>query len=142
MIVEIAGATPSDIKELLGQQGKFEAKIANITVFEGEDRDISDVCRNDAKCSGVKECFASQGGYACNFAFVVYLKEEAAQKHADVTSELSLDETGQYLNESIHFFVDNNEVSSLLIGSSLRGQAATERLIEGSGTGTPREAAI
>jgi preprotein translocase subunit SecD len=142
MIVEIAGATPSDIKELLGQQGKFEAKIANITVFEGEDRDISDVCRNDAKCSGVKECFASQGGYACNFAFVVYLKEEAAQKHADVTSELSLDETGQYLNESIHFFVDNNEVSSLLIGSSLRGQAATEILIEGSGTGTTREEAI
>src|SRR3989338_8112492 len=142
MIVEIAGATSSDIKTLLGEQGKFEAKIANITVFEGEDRDISDVCRNDAKCSGVKECFQSQSSYVCNFAFAVYLKEEAAQKHAEVTKGLSLDETGKYLNESIYFFVDNNEVSSLLIGSSLRGQAATEILIEGSGTGITREEAI
>jgi preprotein translocase subunit SecD len=142
MIVEIAGATPSDIKNLLGQQGKFEAKIANTTVFEGEKRDISDVCRNDAKCSGVKECFPNQGGYVCNFAFVVYLTEEAAQKHAEVTKMLSLDESGRYLNESIYFYVDNNEVSSLLIGSSLRGQASTEILIEGSGTGTTREEAI
>lgn len=142
MIVEIAGATPSDIKSLLGEQGKFEAKIKNITVFEGENRDISDVCRNDAKCSGVRECFPTQGGFFCNFAFVVYLQQGAAQKHADVTRNLSLDQTGQYLSESIYFYVDDNEVSSLLIGSSLRGQETTEILIQGSGTGTTREEAI
>src|SRR3989344_318770 len=38
MIVEIAGAHSSAIKTLLGEQGKFEAKIANVTVFEGQTR--------------------------------------------------------------------------------------------------------
>jgi preprotein translocase subunit SecD len=142
MIVEIAGVAPSDINTLLGEQGKFEAKVGNVTVFEGGNKDISDVCRNDATCSGVRECFASQDGYVCNFAFVVYLKEEAAQKHADVTSKLNLDPTGRYLNESLYLFVDNNEVDSLLIGSSLRGQVTTQISIEGSGSGATREEAI
>lgn len=142
MIVEIASATPSDIKNLLGQQGKFEAKVGNATVFEGGNKDVSDVCRNDATCSGVRECFASQGGYVCNFDFVIYLNENAAQKHANVTSRLGLDGTGKYLNESLYLFVDNNEVDSLLISSGLRGQVTTEILIQGSGSGTTRDEAI
>ena len=142
MIVEIASATPSDIKSLLGQQGKFEARVGNATVFEGGNKDVSDVCRNDATCSGVRECFAAQGGYVCNFGFVIYLNERAAQKHADVTSQLGLDETGQYLNESLYLFVDNIEVDSLLISSGLRGQVTTEILIQGSGSGTTRDEAI
>lgn len=143
MLIEVAGATPTDLEQLVGQQGKFEAKIGNTTVFEGGNRDISDVCRNDATCAGVRECFATNdGGFACNFAFVIYLKQEAAQRHADVTSQLSLDETGEYLNESLYLFVDGNEVDSLLIGSSLRGQATTEIQIQGSGTGATRDDAI
>jgi preprotein translocase subunit SecD len=142
MIVEIAGATPSDIKNLLGSQGKFEAKVGNTTVFEGGNRDISDVCRNDATCAGIRECLPSQDGYFCNFQFAVYLKEDAAQRHADVTRNLALDETGQYLNESLYLFVDDKEVDKLLIGSSLRGQATTQISIQGSGTGATREEAI
>lgn len=143
MIVEIAGATPSDIKELLGQQGKFEAKIGNEVVFIGGEKDISDVCRNDATCSGIESCFAVEdGSYACNFRFAIYLREEAAQRHADITSKLSLDETGQYLNESLYLFVDDNEVDSLRVHSSLRGQVATEISIQGSGVGQTRDEAI
>ena len=33
MLVEIAGATPSDLKELVGKQGKFEAKISNLSLI-------------------------------------------------------------------------------------------------------------
>ena len=35
IVVEIAGATEEEVKELLARQGKFEAKIGNKTVFYG-----------------------------------------------------------------------------------------------------------
>ena len=35
LVVEVAGTTPAELKELVGQQGKFEAKIGNNTVFVG-----------------------------------------------------------------------------------------------------------
>ncbi|MBU0466719.1 MAG: MMPL family transporter [Nanoarchaeota archaeon] len=142
MLVEVAGATPADLEQLISQQGKFEAKVGNVTVFEGGNRDISDVCRNDATCAGIRDCFQTQEGYVCNFQFAVYLKQEAAQRHADATKNLSLDETGQYLSEKLYLFVDDNEVDSLLIGSSLRGQVTTQISIQGSGSGPAREDAI
>src|SRR3989344_192737 len=48
MLVEVAGATPQDLEELISKQGKFEAKIGNDTIFVGGDKDIASVCRNDA----------------------------------------------------------------------------------------------
>lgn len=143
MVVEIAGASPSDIKELLGQQGKFEAKIANQTVFEGGNKDVSDVCRNDANCAGITGCSLVSGGqYACSFHFAVYLNEEAARKHANITANIPLDSTGQYLTEKIYLYVDNKEVDSLNIGSSLRGQVTTQISIQGSGTGPTQDEAL
>lgn len=139
MVVEIAGATPEDIQELLGKQGKFEGKVGNATVFIGGEKDISDVCRNDAKCSYVLKCEPVEGGFASRFSFAVYLKPEAAQRHADVTRNLSLDETGRYLSEKLYMFVDDKEVESLFISSNLRGQVATQISIEGSGTGATCE---
>ncbi len=144
MLIEIAGATPSDLEQLIGQQGKFEAKIGNKTVFVGgQNKDIRDVCRNDATCAGVTSCSAdSTGANYCNFAFTIYLSEESAQRHADMTKELSLDETGQYLSEKLYLFVDDKEVDSLLISAGLRGQATTQIQIQGSGKGTTREDAL
>ncbi|MBS3098804.1 MMPL family transporter [Candidatus Pacearchaeota archaeon] len=142
MLIEIAGATTEDIEEIVGKQGKFEAKIANQTVFEGGEKDISDVCRNDASCASVTGCFESSGGQACNFAFTVYLREEAAQRHADITSNISLDESGQYLNESLILFIDDLEADSLLVASSLRGQTTTVISIQGSGLGTTQKEAL
>lgn len=142
VVVEIAGATPSDIKELLGKEGKFEAKVSNITVFEGGEQDIKDVCRS-AQCSGIYgSCFEVQGGYACNFRFAVYLNSRAAEKHAEATRNLSLDESGKYLSEKLYLYLDDKEVDSLLISSDLRGQATTEIQIQGSGSGKTQQEAL
>ncbi|MBI2452463.1 hypothetical protein HYV50_05315 [Candidatus Pacearchaeota archaeon] len=142
MLIEVAGSTPNDLEELILEQGKFEAKIGNITVFEGGEKDISDVCRNDASCAAVTGCQPSQGQYICQFSFAVYLRENAAQKHADITRNISLDQTGQYLNESLYLYVDEKEVDTLLISSNLRGQVTTQISIQGSGTGATQDEAI
>ncbi len=143
LLIEIAGATPNDLQQLIGQQGKFEAKIANKTVFVGgQDRDIRDVCRNDATCASVTSCSEAQGGFFCNFAFTIYLSEEAAEKHAEITKNLALDETAQYLSEKLYLFIDDKEVDSLLISSNLRGQKTTQISIQGAGSGQTREDAL
>jgi hypothetical protein len=127
MVVEIAGATPEDIRGILAEQGKFEARVGNATVFEGGEKDISNVCRSDASCASLTGCYPSQdGSYFCNFMFAVYLKESAAQRHADVTGRLSLDDTGNYLNESLVLLVDDRVVDELRISSDLRGQVTTQ----------------
>ena len=72
MLVEVAGASPSDLREIVAKQGKFEARIGNksfdnqtgILVFEGGEGDISDVCRNRAECSGITACNKVSGGFA------------------------------------------------------------------------------
>lgn len=142
MLVEVAGATPSDLIELVGKQGKFEAKIGNISVFGSGEEDIKDVCRNDATCASVTACNPAQGGYFCNFAFTIYLSENAAERHAEITRNLSLDETGQYLSEKLYLYLDDQEVDSLFISSGLRGQATTQISIQGSGNGATNEDAL
>jgi len=76
--IEIAGASPKEIRELISQQGKFEAKIANETVFIGGEKDITSVVRSGQE-SGVYSCVQVPQGYSCNFRFGVYLSEEAAK---------------------------------------------------------------
>lgn len=143
MLIEVAGATPSDLQELIAQQGKFEAKIGNVTVFEGGKKDIADVCRNDATCAGITTCGEDgNGGYACQFRFTLYLTEGAAQRHADITRNISTDESGQYLSEKLYLYVDDNEVDSLLVSVDLRGQVTTQISIQGPGQGTTQEQAL
>ena len=145
MLVEIAGATPSDLKELVGKQGKFEAKIGNETVFVGGKKDISTVCRNDATCSRIESCFPiSQGGYACKFSFSVYLSPEAAERHANITSKLHVNVTnsGRYLDKKLDLYLDNKLVDSLLISEGLKGRVATQISVSGSGTGKTKEEAF
>jgi len=143
MVVEVAGATPSDLKELLEKQGKFEAKVGNVSVFTGGEEDIADVCRNDASCAGIRGCYPSDGGgYFCNFAFTVFLTESAAEKHAEVTKNLTLDDTGKYLSEKLYLYVDDIEEDELLIGAGLKGQVTTQIAIQGSGQGDTQEEAF
>jgi preprotein translocase subunit SecD len=142
MLVEVAGATPTDLEDLISKQGKFEAKVGNKTVFEGGEKDISDVCRNDASCAGITSCFDVEGGESCNFRFVIYLSKEAAEKHAEATENLSLDESGKYLSEKLYLYVDDQEADSLLISSDLKGRATTQISIQGSGSGETREDAF
>jgi len=137
MLVEIAGATTTDLKELVGQQGKFEAKIGNETVFIGGKKDITSVCRNDATCARIETCFAVQSGYACRFQFTVYLSEEAAKRHADITSKLGINttESGRYLDQKLDLYLDDNLVDSLLISEDLKGRVTTQVAVSGSGSG-------
>jgi preprotein translocase subunit SecD len=143
MLIEVAGSKPSELQELISQQGVFEGKIGNETAFRGGERDISDVCRNDAKCAAVTRCDVVQTGHACSFQFTIYLTEEAAKRHADVTKRLFLDKTNpEYLSEKLDLYVDGKVMSSLFISKNLKGQVATEISIQGSGVGRNQDEAI
>ena len=144
MLVEVAGATPTDLEDLVSKQGKFEARIANQTVFVGGNNDITSVCRNDARCAGVTGCSQTQGGNSCNFAFTIYLSEDAAKRHAKITSEIPTDATtgGRYLTENLTLVLDGREVEVLRISSGLKGQETSQISIQGSGQGPSKEDAF
>lgn len=137
MLIEIAGATPTDIEELISKQGKFEAKIGNETVFVGGEKDISSVCRNDATCAGIERCDQSSQGYFCNFRFTIYLSEESAKRHAEITDKLGINSSTQrnYLDKQLDLYLDDTLVDSLLISEGLKGRITTQISISGSGTG-------
>jgi len=144
MLVEVAGATPDDLEELVSQQGKFEARIANKTVFVGGKKDITNVCRNDATCASITGCFPSQqGGQFCRFSFTITLSSETAQRHADITRDIPVDPStgGQYLTENLTLILDDEVVDSLLISTGLKGQVTSQISIQGSGFGATQEEA-
>ncbi len=136
MLVEIAGATPKDLEELISKQGKFEAKIGNETVFIGGEKDIASVCRNDATCAGIETCQQTDSGYFCNFRFTIYLSEDAAKRHAEITDKLEVNaENPEYLSEKLDLYLDDNLVDSLFIGKGLKGRVTTQISISGSENG-------
>jgi len=137
MLIEIAGATPEDLENLISQQGKFEAKIVDEVVFIGGERDVTSVCRNDATCAGIQSCQQSDKGYFCKFRFAVYLSEAAAKRHADITKDIEVNSSaqGNYLSEKLDLYLDDKLVDSLLIGEGLKGQVTTQIAISGSGSG-------
>jgi len=139
MGIEIAGSSPSDLEELIAKQGKFEAKIGNETVFVGGNEDVTHVGRS-GQDAYISECFAVEGGEACNFQFVIFLSSDAAQRHADITDKLDIN--GSYLSKKLDFFIDGQKTSSLNIGASLKGNVATQIQISGSGSGLTRNEAI
>lgn len=143
LLVEISGASKEEVKELIGQQGKFEAKIGDEVVFVGEKEDIRNVCKDDGSCSGVSQCNIVDNGQQCRFQFQVTLSNDAAKKHAEVTSKLEANESnGEYLSKKIDFYLDNELVDSLFIGADLKGVETTDILISGPGLGSTRDEAI
>lgn len=144
MLVEIAGATPKDLEELLAKQGKFEAKIGNETVFVGgKEKDISSVCRGDATCAGIESCQESGNGHYCNFRFSIYLSEDAANRHARITEKLDISlNNSEYLSKQLDLYLDDKLTDSLFIGVGLKGRVTTQIAISGSGVGETRNDAI
>ena len=145
VLVEIAGAQEEEVRELLAKQGKFEAKVGNITVFMGG-RDITYVCRS-SDCSGIDPragCSRIEEGYACRFQFSISLLPEAAERQAAATRELEVirDERGEYLSEKLYLYLDDALVDELNIAASLRGRAETEIAISGSGAGATQQEAV
>ncbi len=142
--LEIAGATPADLESLVENQGKFEAKIGNETVFiGGKENGIADVGRN-AQNSGVTGCDqVSSGEYVCRFQFSVTLKPEAAKAHAEATQKLTVNASNpEYLSKTLDLYVDDKLMDSLLISKDLAGQVTTQISISGSGSGATQEDAI
>lgn len=144
ILVEIAGATEEEVRNLLAKQGKFEAKVGEASVFKGG-KDITYVCRT-AECSGIdpnRGCGTVQGGWACGFMFTISLSPEAAKRQADATRDLKIitEPGGSYLEEPLRLFLDDQEVDSLNIAEDLKGRAITDISITGSGFGTSQEAA-
>lgn len=144
MLIEIAGATPKDLKGMIENQGKFEAKIGNDTVFVGGDKDVASVCRNDATCARIESCQQSSSGeYYCNFIFSIYLSEEAAKRHAEITEGIEINATNPgYLSQPLDLYLDDVLVDTLLISKDLKGQVTTQIAISGSGTGITQDDAI
>tara|TARA_Y100000310_G_C20698409_1_gene827377 strand:- start:2983 stop:4512 length:1530 start_codon:yes stop_codon:yes gene_type:complete len=143
MLIEIAGATPRDIENLIAQQGKFEARISNQTVFTGGTKDITYVCRNDATCAAISTCSQSQQGWFCNYEFVINLSPDSAKRHAEITSTLGLDPSNPgYLDQQIEFYVDDSLTTSLFISEGLQGLETTQIQISGSGQGLDRDSAF
>ena len=54
----------------ISTQGKFEAKIANETVFVGGDKDVTYVARSGQQ-SGIYSCNAYTEGEVCSFRFAI-----------------------------------------------------------------------
>lgn len=142
MLIEIAGATPKDLRSMIENQGKFEAKIGNQTVFVGgKENGIADVGRN-AQNSGITGCETSSVGYVCKFQFSVTLKPEAAKLHANITSGIDVNASNpEYLSKPLDLYVDDVLLESLLISKDLKGQVTTQISISGSGSGTTEKEA-
>lgn len=142
LLIEIAGATPADLQELVGSQGKFEARMGNITLFVGG-TDISHVERSGTQ-AGIEGCYPSEtGGEFCRFRFPISLTEEAALRHANITSQIPIsNENPQYLAQKLDLYVDGNLMDSLFVSKELKGQIATQISIQGSGSGANRQEAL
>ncbi len=142
MLIEIAGSTPDELEKLVAQQGKFEAKIGNETIFIGGKKDITYVSRTGEQ-SGIYSCDKYEGGEVCNFRFAISLSEDAAKKHAEVTKKLGIDsENPQYLEKKLDLYLDDKLVDSLFISKDLKGSETTQIAISGSGTGANRQEAF
>jgi len=145
IVVEIAGATEEEIKDLLARQGKFESKIGNKTVFKGG-KDIVYVGRS-AQEARIEDCNQVSGQWACRFSFAITLSQEAAQRQADATKDLEpvYDPASRrecYLSEKIQLFLDDKLVDELNIACDLKGQAATQIAISGPGVGVSQDDTI
>jgi len=145
IVVEIAGATEDEVKDLLAKQGKFEAKIGNETVFRGG-HDILYVGRS-SQDSRIEGCNPTGNQLACRFSFAITLSQEAAQKQADATKNSTViydpsTSRSDYLSDKIEFYLDDKKVDELNIGADLKGQAVTQIAISGSGVGANQQDAV
>ncbi len=141
VLIEIAGSTPQELEALIGQQGKFEAKIGNETVFNGGDKDVTYVARTGSQ-AGIYGCSNNAGTVVCNFQFAISLSEKAAERQAALTQNLGISTNNTlYLDKQIDLYLDGQLLSSLYISRDLRGQKATQISISGSGTGATSDEA-
>ena len=140
ILIEMAGMSESEFKDIILSEGVFEAKIGNITVFEGGD-DIAGVCKVSS-CAGIDPYSGcaenSDGTYGCRFRFEVYETPKAAQKFYETIQDIPAESSsGQsYLTQDLELFLDGNLQDVLKIAASLKSAPQTTIVISGSGVGT------
>ncbi len=143
VLIEIGGVTKDEVSDLIGKQGKFEAKVGDTVVFEGGKKDVVFVCRNDGSCSGITPAqFMDQNTYLTRFQFQIKLSADAAKKQGLTTKNLTVNssEGGEYLSKNLDLYLDGELIDSLKIGKDLRGnERATDILISGPGYGRTQE---
>jgi preprotein translocase subunit SecD len=135
--LEFAGVGPDQVRELLEREGEFEARIGNLTVFNSND--IVSVCIGGTGClAQVTPQETSSGEVFWNFNFEVFISQEGAERFANATSDMAVvdcTESGCYLNDTIAFFIDGEQVGSeLRISSNLKGKVVTNPSISGART--------
>ncbi len=133
--IEFAGATKEEVESLIAKEGKFEAKIGNVTVFAGTD--VKSVCMSSSYCVNRITPIRSGNDVLWQFMFQIDLTKEAAERFANVTANLSQGEctsSGCYLNETIDFYLDDQPIEDgqLRIASSLKGKVVQSPTIVGS----------
>lgn len=133
--VELASVTNEQAVDLISKEGKFEAKIANQTVFNG--LDIIDVCLSSgAQCAyRILPLDSGGGSVVWEFLFGISLSEKAANSFAEQTLLLGENGTGTncYLNSTLDFFIDDELIdgASLGIPCDLKGKVITDPTITG-----------
>ncbi|MFW6029948.1 MAG: hypothetical protein ACOCRO_06800 [Halanaerobiales bacterium] len=134
IVVEIAGATRQEVMDLLGSQGKFEAKVGNQTVFVGGN-DISHVGRSAEEARIT--CSRESGDHVCQFQFALTISSESSERFADATKGLDVSvNDSNYLEKPIIFYLDDNVYSTLQISTDLKGSETRDVSISGSEVGT------
>jgi len=136
IIVEVAGATQAEVRDLLSSQGKFEAMIVNTTVFRGTD--IKFVGR-DARNARIEKCGPGGNGFVCSYSFNFIISTEAAASFGAATDDLEVIDTS--LSETIDFFLDDILITNLSISADLKGREVTNPSITGSEFGLTSEEA-
>ncbi len=136
--IEFAGATENDVKMLLEKEGVFEGKIANKTVFTGND--IVDVCISGVQCvSRVYPVYDQNKNILYRFEFQIDITKEAAERFANITKELGIGECyGDtcYLNSTLDLYLDGELIQdgSLRLPESIKGEVLTSAQIVGTRT--------
>jgi preprotein translocase subunit SecD len=139
IMIEIAGATVSEVKDLVASQGKFEAKLGNQTVFSGG-QDISFVGRSGSSAGYEPGGCPVQvdDGVSCRFSFQVMLTANAADKFYKAAQKLETinDGSGEgRLSKPLDLYLDDNLVDSLQVSSVFKTKPITQVQISGSGFG-------
>ncbi len=126
IVVEAAGLTEDDVRQVVARQGKFEARIGNATIFTGA-QIMVDVYQSRIQ--------ARDKGYLFMIPLTI-TDPAAADKFAAETSRLSLtfdDIAGaeSFLNESLDLLIDDKVVDSLRIAADLKGRVFNNPVVQG-----------
>ncbi|MFH0961343.1 MAG: hypothetical protein V1820_01520 [archaeon] len=127
ILVEAARLTEEDVRSVVAKQGKFEAKIGNVTIFTGQDIVVD----------SYKNAIRPVNNYYEYFIALRIINPDASQRFATETSRLSIafsDFTAEsaYLNETLDIYLDGKSVSSLQIASDLKGRVFDSPVVQGA----------